>query len=396
MATDRNIYDRVVKVLRDEKPDRLPFIDRLELWYTAHQRAGTLPEQFQGMTLNQVHRQVGIGQQRMVMVSDLHLRGVEVIAAHEGTIIYQETGPTVSDFPRLNTLVPDDQPGETITELRTPAGTLTMRHELLPPMIAAATAPYKTEHPIKDETDLQVLEYILERAELVVRADRIEDEQRQMGEFGFVLPMLPRIPLQQILLDYVGEVPTFYMMHDQPDFFARLMQVVDEHLLALLHLLADFDWPVVEFGDNLEAAITNPRLFRQYSLPAYQRYADILHSQGKKMGSHTDGNLKPLLPLLKEAGLDLCESFSPTPLTPVTFAEAWDAWQGRPIIWGGIPSPILESRTPEAEFRDYVDDVLQTVGSGNMILGVADMVLGINDIERVRTIAEQVEAHPLD
>jgi len=33
------------------------------------------------------------------------------------------------------------------------------------------------------------------------------------------------------------------------------------------------------------------------------------------VGSHTDRNLKPLLRLLTESGLDVCESFSPYPLT---------------------------------------------------------------------------------
>ena len=95
MATDSNIFNRVVKVLHGEQPDRLPFIDRLELWYTAHQRAGTLPNRFQGLTLSQIHRQVGISQQRMVMVAEVCLHRVEVAATHEGTVIYHEIAPTV-------------------------------------------------------------------------------------------------------------------------------------------------------------------------------------------------------------------------------------------------------------------------------------------------------------
>ena len=38
-----NIRDRVLAVLRGERPDRIPFMDRITLWYTSHNRAGDTP-----------------------------------------------------------------------------------------------------------------------------------------------------------------------------------------------------------------------------------------------------------------------------------------------------------------------------------------------------------------
>jgi hypothetical protein len=140
--------------------------------------------------------------------------------------------------------------------------------------------------------------------------------------------------------------------------------------------------------------MTNPRLFARYCLPDLQQYAEILHGQGKKAGSHTDGDVGPLLALLRESGLDVCESVSPFPLTSSTLEAIWNAWQGGPIIWGGIPSPILEEeRTDEVSFRRFVSDLLQLVGSGPIILGVGDLVMGNNSLDRVKYVAEQVEAH---
>ena len=65
------------------------------------------------------------------------------------------------------------------------------------------------------------------------------------------------------------------------------------------------------------------------------------------------------------------------------------------MIWGGIPSPILEKRTSDREFKEYVQELLTTVGDDAIIIGVGDMVLGNNLIERVQYIAEQVEKHTL-
>ena len=181
-----------------------------------------------------------------------------------------------------------------------------------------------------------------------------------------------------------------------PGHLDRLIHVLDQQLLEILDHLKDLESIYVEFGDNLDGMMTNPKLFEKYSLPYYQKYADILHGQGKKVGSHTDGNLKPLLSLLAESNLDVCESFSPSHLTECTFEEAWQEWEKGPMIWGGIPSPILEERTSDSEFKEYVQRLLTTIGNQAIIIGVGDMVLGNNLIERVRYIAEQVEKHTLN
>ena len=150
-----------------------------------------------------------------------------------------------------------------------------------------------------------------------------------------------------------------------------------------------YDW------DNLDGMMTNPNLFKSYCLPQYQKYSDILHSQGKKVGSHTDGNLKYLVDLIPESGLDVCESFTPLPLTDLAFEEAWKKWQQGPIIWGGIPSDLLESRTKQDDFEMYINNLLGTVGNKPIIIGIGDMVLDNNLIDRVKYIAERVEAHHL-
>jgi hypothetical protein len=99
---------------------------------------------------------------------------------------------------------------------------------------------------------------------------------------------------------------------------------------------------------------------------------------------------------LPETGLDVFESFTPFPLTELTFEEAFNAWKGKgPVIWGGIPSSLLQPDTSEQEFENYIAHMLEVVGDSPMLFGVADLVTSDNIIERVRYIAEQVEAHEI-
>jgi hypothetical protein len=136
--------------------------------------------------------------------------------------------------------------------------------------------------------------------------------------------------------------------------------------------------------------MTNPILFQRYCLQNLQCYTELLHAQGKKAGSHTDGDVKPLLELLTLSGLDVCESVSPAPLTQATIEEIWDAWRDGPVIWGAIPTPILEERTPEDEFRAYLERLLDLVGKGPVILGLVDLFMRHNSIDRVKYIAERI------
>jgi hypothetical protein len=50
--TSQTLRDRAVEVLQGQVPDRLPFVDRLEVWYASHRQAGTLPAEFEGLSLN--------------------------------------------------------------------------------------------------------------------------------------------------------------------------------------------------------------------------------------------------------------------------------------------------------------------------------------------------------
>jgi hypothetical protein len=381
--------------MRGETPRYLPFITRLETWYTAHTRRGTLPLRFQGMTLDEIHRATGVGRLKFSNAYGYRLGGVEVLATFNGQELVRLVDPLVENFPGLWDLVPTDRAGVTRTELRTPVGKLTLTHILLPEGVATGTDPYLREHLIKNEADLGVLEYILERAEIVPFYEKIKSQVEQIGQAGLLVPLLQRIPFQQVLLEYLGETGLFYALYDNPKMVHRLLDLLDRQLTDVLERLAELDVPYVEFPDNLHGLMTNPKLFREYCLPAYQKYVSVLHGQGKKVGSHTDGDLRPLLSLMTESDLDVCESVSPAPLTACTFREINQAWRGKPIIWGALPTPILEEDTGEQEFRAYLADLLVAIDQP-LILGLVDLFMAHNSIERVETIAAQVAGLDLE
>jgi hypothetical protein len=339
-----------------------------------------------------MHQKVGLGQEEWFFPCALKLHQVEMIIRFNDQEILHETDPEVPNFPTLWGMVPAERAGVTDVEMITPVGKLSFQQRLLPESLASgASRPLMSRHPLQSPDDYHPFSFILEHSEFVSRFTGYFHRQAQLSESAYLVPMLNRVPFQGLLLDAFGEIPFFYALHDEPRVIVRLLTLLDEQMTDTLHHLADFPLPYVEFCDNIEASMTNPPLFRRYLLPNYQRYADTLHFQDKKMGSHTDGNLKGLIPLLAECGLDVCESFTPAPLTACTFEEAWQAWQDGPLIWGGIPSILLEDWISEDQFQGYVERLLELIGARPVILGIADAVMPDNLIERVAWIAQKVE-----
>jgi len=386
-----SINERVVSALNNKKPDRHPFISRLDVWFDCHSRAGTFPKEYQGLSKTQIHRSIGMGQEKYIVPFRLKLRDVELIAKLNENIIFHEMEPTIQFFCGLFEFLDLESPGITIAELITPVGKISAKYELLAENVITGTEHYIKETFIKNKEDYRVVEYIIERAEFVPRYDYVKQEENAIGDIGFVVSMVPRIPFQQIMLEYLGEIPLFYALHDNLQLVERLLEVLDIQFVEILHKLDELDVLYIESPDNIHGLITNPKLFESFCLPYYQRYTHILHKQGKKMGSHTDGNIKPLLNYLAESGLDVCESFSPFPLTECTFEEAWNAWSKGPIIWGGIPSLILDEETPNKKFKQYIQELVNMVGDKPIIFGVSDLIMGQNKIDRVKYIAEYIE-----
>ena len=282
-----------------------------------------------------------------------------------------------------------DKPGETIFTFETPAGKARLRYRLVDEMFKAGAMPYLVEHIMTGDDDFEVVKWILEHIEIEPTCGQFEAAEALVGDDGFTIGMLCRVPFQRLLLDFMGEERACYQMADNPRGFQFLLDLLTEHGREILEIGLASPALLLQSGDNFEGSVTSPALFQQYCMPFLQEKADRIHARGRFLGSHMDGNLKPLLHLVPECGVDVVESFSPAPLTRLAFEEAWEAWRGKVLIWGGIPSPIFESPVPESEFRDWVAGMLDTIGDdGRIILGISDQAMGSTLIDRVRYVSD--------
>jgi hypothetical protein len=95
--------------------------------------------------------------------------------------------------------------------LITPVGKLIYKHRCLEESIrSGATRLQLTERPVRGPQDYRIYEYIIEHSEFVPRFEAFYHREAELNGFGYLVPMLNRVPFQSLLIDVVGEMNLFY------------------------------------------------------------------------------------------------------------------------------------------------------------------------------------------
>lgn len=359
--------ERILAVVEGRTPDRVPWIPRLQLWYNFHLSEGTLPARYQGKSLREIEKELGMG-----------------TPAKDGKAFEIEM-PTVE--------VIESVAGNTLTRtFITPRGQVWERFRIDPRCRRSGITDARMEYLIKEPADYERVRYIIEHTRYVPAFDKFLDYDREIGQDGLPSIAAGRDPMVQIMLDYLGCERFYYELNDNPRQVEALYQTLWDKQMELLELVAGSPAKLIFVGAHYDSQMTPPPLFEKYILPYLEVASDILHRHQKTVVVHQDADAKLLLNALKDSGIDMVECFCSSPMVSCTLEEAVDCWGEDMIIWGGIPSILLcPLNCSEQEFLQYLDGLWEIVQRGRFILGVADNVMPEADITRVERISEMVQ-----
>lgn len=364
-----NHRERFAAALQGRPPDRIPWAPRLELWYQARVLTHSLPPQWQGCSLREIERDLGLGTPaRDGKIMDERREGVEVVTERQGR--------------------------REIAVLHTPVGSVRTVTQHSDDLDRVGLPGRVVEYPLKGPQDYVVWRWIVEHTRWAPAYDAYRAYDAAIGEDGLPMVSVGDAPFHDWLEKLAGYEYGFYHLSDFPQEVERLLGLMAEvQRERLWPVIADSPARFVLHGAHLSSQFTPPRLFRQYILPYYQALMPLLHGRGIKVAMHADNDTTAILQLIEQAGWDAVECFVTAPMVPLTLEQARLAWGNRVVIWGGLPSTLLSPSVREQEFRDYVEYLLTTVAPGDaFILGVADNVMPDSLIERVCWVTERVEA----
>ncbi|HUU42801.1 MAG TPA: uroporphyrinogen decarboxylase family protein [Planctomycetota bacterium] len=199
-------------------------------------------------------------------------------------------------------------------------------------------------------------------------------------------------PLQTLISSNFMKMEDFCIQWmDHRDEILKLYAAIVEKRRQLYPIVAASPAGHANYGGNVVPEIVSPDMFREYYTPHYNEAAEIMHKQGKLVGSHFDDDCRHLAQVIGETDLDYIEAFTPAPDTDMTLAEARDAWPDK-VLWINFPSSVhLKS---DAEVERFTVEMLSELDTiDGLIVGVTEDMPPDRHLDSCKAIMDGLDRH---
>lgn len=391
--------ERILRVIQGEMVDKIPYVPRIDLWYNANQRAGTLPEKHKNRSADEIALAEGWALHKIVpeflkpdSSEDIMHRGLGLVHLKEYTYRF-EFSPDID-------IIMEGDADQMRVVYETPLGSVSTTHGYTEEMKdAGASAPWIQEHAIKGPGDYKVLAHIFGNMTFKPDYDRFVRWESEIGDHGLALESTPALnagsPMHYIQKVLIDATQFFIHYNDYKNEMAELVEALTHCYTQLLPILADSPAKAVYWDANVDSMITYPAYLKKDLLPWWQKAAEIFHTRDKLLFIHPDGENNLLMDILADCGADVCEAVTPFPMTKVGIDEYYDRWcrSGKLTIWGGIPESILlEKSATEEDFKAYLDHLFKAIVPGDrFIAGIGDTTPPGAVFDRLVRLGERIE-----
>lgn len=395
--------ERISAVFRGETVDVIPWVPRIDLWHNAHETAGTLPEKFQGMTVEEIHRALGWPLHKMIpeylkpeKPQDVYHRGIGLYDLKEFPYTFEFS----SDVEIEVTIEQSDDEVMTHVRYHTPVGVASVRHGLTAEMSkSGASISWVKEHAIKGREDYRVMAYLFGNLTLKPAYERYQKWRDSVGDDGLAIAQGLGIgctsPMHFIQKTLLGATEFYLHYKDYPKEMAELVEALTHPYNQLLEILADSGADGVLWSANVDDMITYPSLFEEHFMPWCHRAVDKLEPKGIFVVMHTDGENLGLMDLIPRSRVHVADAVTPYPMTKVRLEEYYDRWcrPGHLTIHGGIPEMLLlEKSSTWDDLKDYMDHFFKVISPGNrFVASIGDTTPPAADFERLLYIGERIQ-----
>ena len=362
--------DRVKAVYEGRTPDQVPLMLDLSHWYKKNY------DVFFDLTgFKKVDQQL----------VDLHKKC--------DAVLYIETGSHFDLFFEDDTVQSctwTDEKGVFHTQISTPLGTISEER-----VFNSISYSYHIQKwLVQDIKDLEVLEYALTRRKARPQFDRYQAWADAAGDLGFIYTFLSYSGLGFLISRYMGVENTVLAMYNYPDEFQRFVNSVNEKNLRLLDDIIDGPFKVLIVGDNHDSMVQSPDIFNKFTFDYYQELARRLHAHGKYLAVHVDGEMRGLLGLMAECGVDCIDAATPAPMFSLTPEQARQEAGKDMILSGGIPATIFGNTGTDRDFEETVKRWLDIrMNSPRLFLAAGDQVPTDAPWHRIEMLSELVERY---
>jgi len=216
--------------------------------------------------------------------------------------------------------------------------------------------------------------------------------QKQIGHLGAPTMFMPRMNVQSLYIEKMGVERGVYALFCWQEKTENYFRALEKNHLRLIEVINNSPVNIINFGENIHAGTLSPPLFLQYHLPACQRRCELLHTGGKFVCSHWDGDTKPLLPYAMETGLDGIEAITPKPQGDVTLEEIKEALGDEMFLLDGIPAVYFDEIYSEEILIECAEKLIDLFAP-KLILGISDEISSTGNIDRIKLVGKIVDKY---
>ena len=357
---------RILQVLERKASGFPPVALRLDLWFNHARASGVLPAEVAGMTCAEIEDHLGFCRSaRFRNYIDINSQ------VHPKSV-------SKSD-------------GDSATTYHFGDKTLVSTTRLTPDMSLTGMRPLHAKHPVETESDYRLMADFYDSATARFDDDGLAAFDRETGDKGLPMLILGPCPFHELMLNLVGYDKFYFDYYDIPAAVDRLFSAMDAFYRKTI-------WPAVAastptlilHGCHFSHDMTPLPLFKKYFVPYHTDFCRLMHAHGKFVGFHCDDSLGELAPLIPQVGFDVADCLATAPLVDETLDDYFEAWQGKVVCWGGLPSTIFSPEYLMDDYMRYVDEVIRkTRNRGDFIFGASDNVMPGSQWEKLKHLSER-------
>jgi len=346
--------------------DRVLWQPRLETWIRHHKQYGTLPDRFRGMGNFEIYDTLGCSVR---------------YGAHAGIEGFEDR----DDMVRIEEHHQDHR----VVTIRTPVGEISSVYREIWENGRCVNSRIE-KYPVQSAKDLKVATDLVNRQHYGANPEAFEEAVRLVGHRAEPTIGLTGSGFTDLIKYWCGLTDTFYLLYDYPSEVECYLEACDRRDDRLIDEALKLPCRIFNLGDHATNEFTPPPILKKYMIPRWQRIAERLHSAGRFVHSHWDGNSVLMLPFLRETDLDGVEALTPAPMGDMTLEQIKDAVGDKIVVLDLLPAiDFLPGHGVEdlLEFTRKVIDMF----APRLILGVSDEISPPGEIEKIEAVSKLVD-----
>ena len=223
---------------------------------------------------------------------------------------------------------------------------------------------------IKAVDDYRVMKHIVENAVLTSNNEMFCQAEEALGDDGVIMGRMDRTPYQKLLLELAGGERFLTDLYDDPEPVEELMDAMAVRYREQVNRAMESAASIIWIPDNVTVDMTPPRYFEKYLLDLYKYCVQCAHQAGKIVVAHFDGKVKPLVPLIRQAGMDVLESVSsPVIGGDMTYGQWREAFPDK-VILPNFPSNLCTA--PDEEIIATIGQLKQEAAGMPFMLQISE------------------------